>query len=71
MIEKEGNIISFKVFIDRKGTLMTEFKQLPIEQIAAVFDKHDAPFIRKILKEAGVRLSSLHNHLEKELSALH
>ena len=50
---------------------MTEFKQLPIEQISAVFDKHDAPFIRKILKEAGVRLSSLHNHLEKELNALH
>ena len=71
MIEKEGNIISFKVFINRKGTLMTEFKQLPIEQIAAVFDKNDAPFIRKILKEAGVRLSSLHNHLEKELNALH
>mgnify|MGYP003148659492 FL=1 len=71
MTNKEGNIISFKVFIDRKGTLMTEFSQLPIEQIATVFDKHDAPFIKKILTEAESRLSSLHEHLEKELSALH
>jgi biotin synthase-related radical SAM superfamily protein len=67
---KEGNIISFKVFIDRKGTLMTEFKQLPIEKISKVFDKHDAPLIKKIISEAEVKLSSLHEHLEKELNAL-
>tara|TARA_R110002020_G_scaffold198231_2_gene399462 strand:- start:528 stop:743 length:216 start_codon:yes stop_codon:yes gene_type:complete len=70
MTDKEGNIISFKVFIDRKGNLMTEFKQLPIEKVSRVFDKHDTPFIKKIIMEAEIKLSSLHEHLEKELSVL-
>ena len=30
---KEANIISFKVFIDSKGNLMTEYSKLPIEKI--------------------------------------
>ena len=35
---KEGNIISFKVFIDNKGTLMTEYSKLPIEQVKKIFE---------------------------------
>jgi|TARA_R110000787_G_scaffold286212_1_gene403738 hypothetical protein len=70
MTDKEGNIISFKVFIDRKGTLMTEFKQLPLGEVSKVFDKDDAPLIKKIIAEAEVKLSSLHEHLEKELNVL-
>ena len=67
-MKEEGNIISFKVFIDRKGKLMTEFKQLPIEDVSKVFDKHDTPFIQKIIKEAEMKLANLHEHLENELN---
>ena len=69
-MKEEGNIISFKVFIDRKGNLMTEFKQLPVEDVPKVFDKHDTPLVQKLIREAETKLSSLHEHLENELSAL-
>ena len=65
----EGNIISFKVFIDKKGNLMTEYKYLPIEKVSTIFDKDDTPFIQKIIREAAPKLDGLHEYLEKELSA--
>ena len=49
---------------------MTEFKQLPVEDVPKVFDKHDTPFVQKLIREAETKLSSLHEHLENELSAL-
>ena len=51
MSSNEGNIISFKVFIDAKGILMTEYKKLPVEEVRKVFDKEDTPYIEKILLE--------------------
>jgi len=69
-MKEEGNIISFKVFIDRKGNLMTEFCKLPIEDVSKVFDKYDTPLVQKLVREAEIKLSSLHEHLENELSAL-
>ena len=70
MSEKEGNIISFRVFIDRKGNLVTEFKNLPVEKVATIFDKTDTPFVKKIIREATPKLEVLHEYLERELSAL-
>ena len=70
MNEKEGNIISFRVFIDRKGNLVTEFKTLPVEKVPTVFDKEDTPFVQKVIREATPKLEILHEYLEKELSAL-
>ena len=70
MSENEGNIISFRVFIDRKGNLLTEFKNLPVEKVATVFDKTDTPFVKKVIREASIKLEGLHEYLEKELSAL-
>jgi len=70
-MKEEGNIISFKVFVDRKGNLMTEFCKLPIEDVSKVFDKHDTPLVQKLIREADVKLSSLHAYLENELSSLH
>ena len=70
MSEKEGNIISFRVFIDRKGTLLTEFKNLPVEKVDTVFDKTDTPLVQKIIREATTKLEGLHEYLEKELGAL-
>ena len=55
-MKEEGNIISFKEFIDRKGNLMTELKQLPVEDVAKVFDKHDTPFVQKLIREAETKL---------------
>ena len=37
-MSKQGNIISFGVFIDGKGNLVTEFKHLPVEKVSPVFD---------------------------------
>jgi len=70
MSEKEGNIISFRVFIDRRGNLLTEFKNLPVEKVATVFDKTDTPLVQKIIREASTKLEGLHEYLEKELGAL-
>jgi len=70
MSEKEGNIISFRVFIDRKGTLLTEFKNLPVEKVDTIFDKTDTPLVQKIIREATTKLEGLHEYLEKELGAL-
>ena len=49
---------------------MTEFKQLPLGEVSKVFDKHDTPLIKKIIREAETKLSGLHEYLEKELNAL-
>ena len=43
----EGNIISFKVFVDAKGRLMTEYSKLPSSKVTNVFDDYDKPFIDK------------------------
>jgi|TARA_R110002012_G_scaffold274989_1_gene461430 hypothetical protein len=67
---KEGNVISFKVFIDSKGNLMTEYSKLPIEKVTDVFDSSDTPLIRKILRELEPKLELLHSKLENELNAL-
>ena len=70
MNRKEGNIISFRVFIDCKGNLVTEFKHLPIEKVNTIFDKHDTPLVQKIIREATPKLEGLHEYLEDELGAL-
>jgi len=67
---KEGNIISFKVFINSKGTLMTEYSKLPLEKVEKVFNFEDIPLVQKILRELEPKLEELHTYLEKELEAL-
>lgn len=64
-----GNIISFQVYIDSKGNLMTEYSRLPDEALK-IFDTEDKPYIKKVLNEASVKLEGLHAYLEKELQAL-
>ena len=67
---QEGNIISFKVFVDSKGTLMTEYKHIPISEVSKVFDKYDTTIVQKIIREISPKLEILHKHLEDELDAL-
>ena len=53
---QEGNIISFKVFVDSKGTLMTEYKHIPISEVSKVFDKYDTTIVQKIIREISPKL---------------
>lgn len=66
----EGNIISFKVFLDSRGTLMTEYRKFPKDKVSAFFEEEDSILVRKILDEAEVKLDGLHDKLERELQAL-
>ena len=66
----EANIISFKVFINSKGNIMSEYSKLPVEKIGSVFDSDDIPLVKKILSEVDTKVGTLHEHLEKELEAL-
>ena len=68
---KEGNILSFKIMIDSKGTLVTELSQLPEEAVSKIFaEDDDKILIRKIIREGLLKLENLHGYLEKELQAL-
>ena len=66
----EGNIISFKVFVNAKGDVMSEYRKLPIEKVTSVFNADDAPLIKKILSEVEMKVGDLHNQLERVLDAL-
>ena len=66
----EGNIISFKVFINPKGLLMTEYSKLPNKELNKIFSKDDILFIQKILNKVDPLVKDLHRDLEKELEAL-
>lgn len=66
----EGNIISFKVFVNSKGQLMSEYSKLPVEKVTSVFNENDTPLIKKILSEVEMKVGDLHDQLERELDAL-
>tara|TARA_R110002020_G_scaffold292210_4_gene507599 strand:- start:34 stop:240 length:207 start_codon:yes stop_codon:yes gene_type:complete len=66
----EGNIVSFKVFVNSKGHVMSEYSKLPVGKLATIFDDDDAALMKKILNEVDNKVGSLHEHLEKELEAL-
>ena len=66
----EGNIVSFKVFVNSKGHVMSEYSKLPVEKLATIFDEDDVVLMKKILTEVHTKVGALHEHLEKELEAL-
>ena len=66
----EGNIISFKVFVNSKGQVMSEYSKLPVEKLGTIFEDDDIPLVKKILNEVDTKVGSLHSHLEKELESL-
>ena len=68
-MKTEANIISFRVLINSKGTLMTEYSKLPSSKVLDVFSQDEAVFIRKILRELEPKLEDLHTFLEEELQA--
>ena len=66
----EGNIISFKVFIDNLGVLMTEYSKLPSKDLKRIFNSDNIEYIKTILNKVNPRFEGLHNELEKELAVL-
>ena len=68
-MKPEANIISFRVLINSKGTLMTEYSKLPSSKVLDVFSEDEAVFIRKIIRELEPKLEDLHTFLEEELQA--
>ncbi len=65
----EGNLLSFSILIDTKGNLVTELRQLPIEEAHRVFAGEDLTIVKKVLKEGLIKLEGLHVFLESELDA--
>ncbi len=68
--KEEGNLVSFKVFLARDGSIVSELKHLPIYEVDNLFDKEDVATIAKIIREGIIKLEPLHKHLEKEVQAL-
>ena len=65
----EGNLASFKIFVNSKGVVMTEFSMLPPKDANKVFKDDELLLIKKLLTEAEVKLGGLHEYFENELSA--
>ena len=69
--EKEGNILSFKVLINKQGKLVTELSGLPEEEINNVFkDVETQAYIRTLIREGRSKLTGLHEYLEKQIASL-
>tara|TARA_R100001129_G_C5198387_1_gene213014 strand:+ start:117 stop:326 length:210 start_codon:yes stop_codon:yes gene_type:complete len=66
-----GNIISFQVFFDSKGNLMTELSAFPENEIKNIFtDTYMQAYVKTILRECHLKLDDLHNLLESNIQAL-
>tara|TARA_R110000824_G_scaffold167194_1_gene344027 strand:- start:6592 stop:6801 length:210 start_codon:yes stop_codon:yes gene_type:complete len=66
----EGNILSFKILINRRGQVITELSGLPEDKIDTIFKGQDKVLMRKIIQEGRVKLEKVHGYLEGELDAL-
>jgi hypothetical protein len=65
-----GTLVSFKVYIDSKGTLYTEVGGVPLKDLDRIFKSYDLVLITKLVKEARIKIDNIHDYLEKELQAL-
>ena len=70
MSSEEGNLVSFKVFLARDGSIVSELKHLPIYEVDNLFSEEDVATIAKIIREGLRKLEPLHRHLEKEVQAI-
>jgi len=68
---REGNLIGFRIFFDDTGTLMSELRRLPQEDVVKVFkDSYDQKMIQTILSKVMENFEDLHDKIEVELDAL-
>jgi len=68
--KKEANILSYRILLDNKGNLITEFSGLPLEKVHTVFKGHDMRIIKKLIEEGHLHLDKLHDHLQREVQAI-
>jgi len=68
---REGNVVGFRIFFDDTGTLMSELRRLPQEDVQKVFkDPYDQKMIQTILSKVMENFEDLHDKIEIELDAL-
>ena len=68
---REGNLIGFRIFFDDTGTLMSELRRLPDQDVTKVFkDSYDQKMIQTILSKVMENFEDLHDKIEVELDAL-
>ena len=66
----DGNLISYRAFVDSKGQFGTELSKLDPSDIDKVFSKVDAVIVNKIISEVFYKVCELHEHLEREIQAV-
>jgi hypothetical protein len=68
---REGNLIGFRIFFDDTGTLMSELRRLPDQDVQKVFkDPYDQKMIQTILSKVMENFEDLHDKIEVELDAI-
>jgi len=68
--KQEGNLVSFRLFINTDGNIISEYKYLPEKDIDKVFSSKESFIIEKIIKEGRLKLEPLHDFIEKEVQSI-
>lgn len=69
--KEEGNILSFRIFFNKKGLLMSEYSTLPIKEVPKFFKElEEQKIIEKVITEGLKHLGNMHEKIELELNAL-
>jgi hypothetical protein len=69
--KEEGNLLSFRIFFNKKGLLMSEYSTLPIKEVPKFFKElEEQKIIEKVISEGLKHLGDMHEKIELELNAL-
>ena len=68
--KEEGNLVSFRIFLERDGNIISEFKNLPLEYADKIFSEDESMLIKKIVKEGCLKLKNLHDLLDMEVQVI-
>ena len=69
--KEEGNLLSFRIFFNKKGLLMSEYSTLPIKEVPKFFKElEEQKIIEKVITEGLKHLNDMHEKIELELNAL-
>ena len=69
--KEEGNLLSFRIFLNKKGLLMSEYSTLPIKEVPKFFKElEEQKIIEKVITEGLKHLGDMHEKIELELNAL-
>ena len=71
MVNKsEANLVSFRIFLNRKNEIVTEFSMLPSNEVDKIFPKDERDLIKSILKNGKIKLGKLHEFFQREMNSL-